>query len=62
VALKSVSRANGPVNLACYFVGEAMGSTDFKRSEEIRIRSPRPKMAAGNAADIQILLKAAPYS
>lgn len=51
-----------PATAACYWVGEAMGSTDFKDLDE------RPEtviqtaaMVASNAAHLARLLKSAPY-
>ena len=51
-----------PAAAACYWVGEAMGSTDFKDLDE------RPEtvlktaaMVAGNAAHLARLLKESPY-
>ena len=51
-----------PAVAACYWVGEAMGSTDFKDLD----RTPRKvtetaKMVATNAAHLAKLLKADPY-
>ena len=51
-----------PAVAACYWVGEAMGSTDFKDLE----RTPEKvgetaTMVAGNAAHLAGLLKAEPY-
>lgn len=51
-----------PAVAACYWVGEAMGSTDFKDLEQ----TPEPvaktaKMVAANAAHLAGLLKSAPY-
>ena len=51
-----------PSIASCYWVGEAMGSTDFKdldSTPEIITRTAR--MLAGNAAHLAGLLKAAPY-
>lgn len=51
-----------PAVAACYWVGEAMGSTDFKdldqRPEKV---SQTASMVASNAAHLAGLLKAAPY-
>jgi len=51
-----------PAVAACYWVGEAMGSTDFrdlKRTPEKVEETAR--MVAGNAAHLAALLKAKPY-
>ena len=51
-----------PAVAACYWVGEAMGSTDFrdlKRTPEKVEETAR--MVAGNAAHLAALLKANPY-
>lgn len=51
-----------PAVAACYWVGEAMGSTDYRD-----LRTPRPtvektaKMVASNAAHLAGLLKRTPY-
>ncbi|CAN5368579.1 NAD(P)H-dependent oxidoreductase [soil metagenome] len=51
-----------PAVAACYWVGEAMGSTDFK---DLKKTPPKvletAKMVAGNAAHLAGLLKAKPY-
>lgn len=51
-----------PAAAACYWVGEAMGSTDFKdlkkRPEKVEETA---KMVAANAAHLAKLLKDAPY-
>lgn len=51
-----------PAAAACYWVGEAMGSTDFKdlkkRPEKVEETA---KMVAANAAHLARLLKDAPY-
>ncbi|MEQ5786418.1 NAD(P)H-dependent oxidoreductase [Erythrobacter sp. NFXS35] len=51
-----------PAVAACYWVGEAMGSTDFKdlkqRPEKV---SKTASMVASNAAHLAGLLKGAPY-
>jgi multimeric flavodoxin WrbA len=51
-----------PAVAACYWVGEAMGSTDFKdlvqRPEKV---TKTAKMVASNAAHLAQLLKNAPY-
>lgn len=52
-----------PAVAACYWVGEAMGSTDFqdlKKTPDKVIETA--KMVAGNAAHLATLLKAEPYS
>jgi multimeric flavodoxin WrbA len=47
---------------ACYWVGEAMGSTDFKDLEHRpRKVTETAKMVAANAAHLARLLKASPY-
>lgn len=51
-----------PAVAACYWVGEAMGSTDFKDLK----KTPEPvaktaKMVAGNAAHLARLLQTMPY-
>ncbi|GLT02465.1 hypothetical protein GCM10007897_38750 [Sphingobium jiangsuense] len=51
-----------PAVAACYWVGEAMGSTDFKdlkRTPEMVDKTA--KMVAANAAHLAALLKANPY-
>lgn len=46
----------------CYWVGEAMGSTDFKDLEHRpRMISKTAKMVAANAAHLARLLKQSPY-
>ncbi|TCM13994.1 multimeric flavodoxin WrbA [Novosphingobium sp. PhB165] len=51
-----------PAVAACYWVGEAMGSTDFKDLDETPEMVARTaNMVAGNAAHLATLLKAAPY-
>ena len=51
-----------PAVAACYWVGEAMGSTDFKDLEHRPKKvSETAKMVAGNAAHLAKLLKDAPY-
>lgn len=51
-----------PAVAACYWVGEAMGSVDFKDLEHRpRKVSETAKMVAGNAAHLAGLLKSAPY-
>lgn len=51
-----------PAVAACYWVGEAMGSVDFKDLEHRpRKVSETAKMVAGNAAHLAGLLKATPY-
>jgi multimeric flavodoxin WrbA len=47
---------------ACYWVGEAMGSTDFKDLKKTPDKvTETAKMVAGNAAHLAGLLKANPY-
>jgi multimeric flavodoxin WrbA len=51
-----------PAVAACYWVGEAMGSTDFKDLEHPpRKVSETAKMVAANAAHLAGLLKETPY-
>lgn len=51
-----------PAVAACYWVGEAMGSTDFKDLPETpEMVSKTAAMVAGNAAHLARLLKADPY-
>jgi multimeric flavodoxin WrbA len=51
-----------PAVATCYWVGEAMGSTDFKDLEERPEKVVKTaKMVAGNAAHLARLLKDAPY-
>lgn len=51
-----------PAVAACYWVGEAMGSTDFKDLEHRpRKVTETAKMVAVNAAHLARLLKQAPY-
>lgn len=51
-----------PAVAACYWVGEAMGSVDFKDLKETPEKvSKTAKMVAGNAAHLAGLLKSAPY-
>lgn len=51
-----------PAVAACYWVGEAMGSVDFKDLEHRpRKVSETARMVAGNAAHLAALLKGAPY-
>lgn len=51
-----------PAVAACYWVGEAMGSIDFKDLEHRpRKISQTAKMVAANAAHLARLLKSAPY-
>ncbi|MGF7146708.1 multimeric flavodoxin WrbA [Sphingomonas zeicaulis] len=51
-----------PAAAACYWVGEAMGSTDFKDLESTPDKvAETAAMVAGNAAHLAGLLKAAPY-
>lgn len=51
-----------PAVAACYWVGEAMGSTDFK---DLKVTPKKvtetAKMVAGNAAHLAALLKSSPY-
>jgi multimeric flavodoxin WrbA len=51
-----------PAVAACYWVGEAMGSTDFKDLDETpETVTKTAKMVASNAAHLAGLLKNAPY-
>jgi multimeric flavodoxin WrbA len=51
-----------PAVAACYWVGEAMGSTDFKDLEKTPDKvTQTAKMVAGNAAHLAGLLKDKPY-
>ncbi len=51
-----------PAVAACYWVGEAMGSTDFKDLERTPEKVKQTaKMVAANAAHLAALLKARPY-
>lgn len=51
-----------PAVAACYWVGEAMGSTDFKDLPETPEKVAKTaKMVAANAAHLAGLLKSAPY-
>lgn len=51
-----------PAVAACYWVGEAMGSTDFKDLKKTPDKvTETAKMVAGNAAHLAGLLKANPY-
>ncbi|MEC9068099.1 MAG: NAD(P)H-dependent oxidoreductase [Pseudomonadota bacterium] len=51
-----------PAAAACYWVGEAMGSTDFKDLDEVPDKvSETAAMVAGNAAHLAGLLKDSPY-
>ena len=51
-----------PAVAACYWVGEAMGSTDFKDLKKIPDKiSETADMVAANAAHLAGLLKSAPY-
>ena len=51
-----------PAVAACYWVGEAMGSTDFKDLEHRpRKVSQTAGMVAANAAHLAGLLKGSPY-
>jgi hypothetical protein len=51
-----------PAGAACYWVGEAMGSTDFKDLPKTPDKvEETARMAASNAAHLAKLLKADPY-
>jgi multimeric flavodoxin WrbA len=51
-----------PAVAACYWVGEAMGSTDFKDLDAVPEKVEKTaKMVASNAAHLARLLKDAPY-
>ena len=51
-----------PAVAACYWVGEAMGSTDFKDLETTpRMVTKTAKMVASNAAHLARLLQSKPY-
>ncbi|WP_431469833.1 flavodoxin family protein [Sphingosinithalassobacter sp. LHW66-3] len=51
-----------PANAACYWVGEAMGSTDFKDLEHVPDKVQQTAdMAASNAAHLAKLLNQAQY-
>lgn len=51
-----------PAVAACYWVGEAMGSTDFKDLDQTPDKvTETAKMVAGNAAHLAGLLKDKPY-
>lgn len=51
-----------PAVAACYWVGEAMGSVDFKDLDKTPKKvTETAKMVAGNAAHLAGLLKAKPY-
>jgi multimeric flavodoxin WrbA len=51
-----------PAVAACYWVGEAMGSTDFKDLDKTPEKVTKTaKMVAGNAAHLAGLLQASPY-
>ncbi|WP_120715797.1 flavodoxin family protein [Tsuneonella amylolytica] len=51
-----------PAVAACYWVGEAMGSTDFKDLEHTPKKvTETAKMVVGNAAHLAKLLKDSPY-
>ncbi|MGN6376772.1 MAG: flavodoxin family protein [Sphingomonas sp.] len=51
-----------PAVATCYWVGEAMGSTDFKDLDETPEKVTKTaKMVAGNAAHLARLLKESPY-
>jgi multimeric flavodoxin WrbA len=52
-----------PAVAACYWVGEAMGSTDFKDLKETPKKvKETAEVAAGNAAHLANLLKEKPYT
>jgi multimeric flavodoxin WrbA len=60
-ALNDVGWTIPPV-AACYWVGEAMGSTDFKDLKETpKMVAKTAGMLAGNAAHLAGLLKSSPY-
>ncbi|CAM8644192.1 MULTISPECIES: flavodoxin family protein [Sphingobium] len=51
-----------PAVAACYWVGEAMGSVDFKELKDTpKMVAKTAKMVAGNAAHLAALLKANPF-
>jgi len=51
-----------PASAACYWVGEAMGSTDFKDLDKTPDKvTETAKMVAANAAHLAGLLKGRPY-
>ncbi|MCE7797261.1 NAD(P)H-dependent oxidoreductase [Sphingobium sufflavum] len=51
-----------PAVAACYWVGEAMGSTDFKDLKNMpRMVTKTANMVAGNAAHLAGLLQSSPY-
>lgn len=51
-----------PAVAACYWVGEAMGSVDFKDLDETPEKVTKTaKMVAGNAAHLAGLLRSSPY-
>lgn len=51
-----------PAIAACYWVGEAMGSTDFKDLKSVpEMVDKTAKMVAANAAHLAQALKSAPY-
>ena len=51
-----------PAVAACYWVGEAMGSTDFKDLDETpEMVAQAAKMVAGNATHLAQLLKVTPF-
>jgi len=51
-----------PAVAACYWVGEAMGSTDFKDLEKTPDKVlETARMVAGNAAHLAAALRSAPY-
>jgi len=51
-----------PAVAACYWVGEAMGSVDFKDLEKTPDKvTETAKMVAGNAAHLAGMLKSSPY-
>ncbi|KXU32611.1 flavodoxin [Sphingobium sp. 22B] len=51
-----------PATAACYWVGEAMGSIDFKDLGQVPEKVEKTaKMVAGNAAHLAGLLRSSPY-
>jgi multimeric flavodoxin WrbA len=60
-ALNDVGWTIPPIG-CCYWVGEAMGSTDFKDLKAVpRVVSKTSTMVAGNAAHLAALLQATPF-
>jgi len=52
-----------PAVAACYWVGEAMGSVDFKDLDDVPDKvTETAAMVAGNASHLASLLKASPYT